>query len=254
MAFLLIILPSIIVSVINISVANGAFIFTRNTNINPCTWNYSKSKIHGCNTHFFFNQPRVEPGLHSISTSCRHSIKEDKNNIDAYDYGIEYDYSKFNCNNKHTFKMYDPNKKLRNEFQKHGILYKKSILSPIEFQTIKDEISSIPSSQLQNEKLNTVARKRIGMTLDKNSEIVRLLSCENGSIHKFLNDVATVESSSESRDGEVEEEEARDKSNIVMSKDVPVEVSACVHSIYFDFYHFFLISSFIIASCLVEDL
>ena len=150
--------------------------------------------------------------------------------------------------------MFDPNKKLRNEFQKHGVLYKKSILSPIEFQTIKDEISSIPSSQLQNEKSNTVARKRIGMTLDKNCEIVRLLSCEDSSIHKLLNDVAKVESRSESRNGEVEGEEARDKSNIVMSKDVPVEVSACVCFLYFDLYNFFLISSFIVASCLVEDL
>ena len=125
-----------------------------------------------------------------------------KGDQDQDQYEYEYEYS------------YNPNLNTRREFQKNGIVYKKSILSPSEFQTIQREISNIPKHLLQNEKSNSVARKRLGMTLDSSSEIVRLLMCENGSLYRFINDIATSSSGNDTKEN----------TKIVMSKAVPAEV------------------------------
>lgn len=140
------------------------------------------------------------------------------------------DIHKDESTNKYNYgcKKCNPNINFRKEFQKNGILYKKSILSYSEIQTIKREISKIPRHQLQNEKLNSVARKRVGMSLDNDSEIVRVLNCENGSLYRFINDIATTTATATAASDKKKEE------RIVMSKDVPVEVRGEIEILFFN--------------------
>ena len=124
--------------------------------------------------------------------------------------------------NPHTYNeyskfKYNRNSNLRKQFQRDRILYKKSILSPSEFQIIQNEVSNIPKKYLQNEKSNTVARDRIGMSLAADCEIVRVLSCEDGSLHKIINDIATGTRANES-------DNDKSKRRMVLSKVVPVEL------------------------------
>lgn len=141
----------------------------------------------------------------SRNVSCCHGVQSDNSQqTSSCSNDNQYDYVKF---------KYNPSLHLRKEFQRTGILYKKSILSDTEFQMIKSEILKIPHHQFQNEKSNSVARHRIGMTLGNDSNIAKVLCCENGSLHRFANEIAG------SIDSQNEEE-----NRIVMSRVIPLEV------------------------------
>jgi len=117
-----------------------------------------------------------------------------------------------------------PNNQLQKEFQKNKILYKKSILTQSEFNIIKNEIDNIPSKNFKNEKANSVARKRIGMSLDYDSEIVRILSDEDGSLCRLLNNINTIQSSTYLVDCDDVNKNSTFTTRMVMSKVIPVEV------------------------------
>lgn len=131
-----------------------------------------------------------------------------------------------------------PNNQLQKEFQKNKILYKKSILTQSEFQIIKNEIDNIPSKKFKNEKANSVARKRIGMSLDYDSEIVRILSDEDGSLCRLLNNINTIQSSTYLVD--CDDVNKNSTTRMVMSKVIPVEVrcfyDSCLYSCLYFYY------------------
>ena len=141
---------------------------------------------------------------------------------DVYNPHSSFSYnSSYSNNNNHN---HNNNNK---EFQKNQILYQKRIFSPVEYQLIKDEISSIPKSTFQNEKSNSVARNRVGVTLDNDCEIVRLLACETGSMYNFVNDIATSndDKRKSSSSSSSSSQPPSTCSRFVLSKAVPIEVS-----------------------------
>lgn len=70
-----------------------------------------------------------------------------------------------------------------------GIVYKKSVLSNIEFQTIQSELQQL-SFTLKDEKSSSVAKLRKGAQLPYDSPIVQILADTNGSIYRIINDIA----------------------------------------------------------------
>ncbi len=118
---------------------------------------------------------------------------------------------------------------LQKKFQKDGILYKKSILSKSEFDIIQTEVMNIPKHNLQNEKSNTVARERIGMTLSNDSPIVKILGDVNGSLYQLMNEIALT-SCWTSEGGGHDHREQQPK--MILSDLVPVEVGNREYRLY----------------------
>ena len=116
---------------------------------------------------------------------------------------------------EHEFQSHMYHNQLAQQFQKAGgILYKKSILTPMEFKIIEDELlSSLSSSSTKsiktkkiNKKKNTkqplkitlnketsssVANNRMGAALPWDSQTVKMLQNPNGSISQLVNQVMT---------------------------------------------------------------
>lgn len=140
---------------------------------------------------------------------------------------LKEEYSNFNYRGR-------KNSNLRKQFQSDGILYKKSVLSQSEFQLIQNQLSrsNLSRRDIQNEKTNTVARNRVGMSLSSvggrgrdsgHESIVRVLSDPNGSLVKLVNDIAGPEPGPV-EDGKSNGDNERDR-RMVLSRIVPVEVS-----------------------------
>ena len=135
-------------------------------------------------------------------------------------------------NTYNTYNTYNKNHNLKKEFQKNGIIYKKSIFTKDEFQTIKNQINQIPTHLYQNEKSNTVARERIGLTLDKDCDIVRLLGSDgDGSLYQLINEIMGYDYNYDNNDDIIDDaasdgvvDSNRVKPKMVLSNLVPVEV------------------------------
>lgn len=102
------------------------------------------------------------------------------------------------------------------EFKKHGILYKKSVLTNQEFNTVREELSNL-SLNLVQETTNSVAHNRIGAQIPANSKIIETLSNPEGSFMKIINEI-TVDNSSHLG------KKVGSHKDMVLSASVPVEI------------------------------
>ena len=98
-----------------------------------------------------------------------------------------------------------------------GIVYKKSVLSTKEFQTIQSELQQL-SLTLKDEKSSSVAKLRKGAQLPYDSPIVQILSNKNGSIYQIMNDIAFSNQPTINHNN-------NDHTNMILSTFIPVEVS-----------------------------
>ena len=97
---------------------------------------------------------------------------------------------------------------LQQQYHKSGgILYKQSLLSPVEYKAIMQELSTLDLS-IEDEKESSFATKRMGCTIGTDTEMYRILSDENGSLCRLVNAL------------EVECEKP-----VVLANDIPIEVS-----------------------------
>ena len=80
---------------------------------------------------------------------------------------------------------------LRQSYKKSGgILYKQSLLTPTEFTTVQNEIHNLINDnklKLVDEKESSFATNRIGAVLDRNSEVYKVFSYDEGSICRLVN-------------------------------------------------------------------
>jgi hypothetical protein len=74
------------------------------------------------------------------------------------------------------------------QFQRHGILYKTSVLTKQEFQMVKNDIASL-SLRLVQETSSSVAYHRIGAPLPPDCATVQIFSNPNGSMLKLVNEL-----------------------------------------------------------------
>ena len=101
---------------------------------------------------------------------------------------------------------------LKHQYQKSGgILYKQSILSPKEYNTIMSELSRL-DLPVAEEKESSFATNRMGCTIDSDTEIYKTLSCPHGSLSTLLYALEC--------DGD---------EGIVVAPEVPVEVRLSLH-------------------------
>jgi len=118
-------------------------------------------------------------------------------------YNVEdYSWQKYSTNDKQYVK----------QFKKYGIFYKTSLLTDQEFNTVKEELSSL-SLSLIKETTSSVAHNRIGAQLPSDCDTVKMLSNTKGSFMKLMNEIAG--------DADHNIEENR---NMVLSRIVPVEM------------------------------
>ena len=100
-----------------------------------------------------------------------------------------------------------------------GIVYKKSVLSNIEFQTIQSELQQL-SFTLKDEKSSSVAKLRKGAQLPYDSPIVQILADTNGSIYRIINDIAFSNHPTNQNNNHT----------MILSTFIPVEVRYCITS------------------------
>lgn len=84
------------------------------------------------------------------------------------------------------------------QFRKHGILYKKSVLSKENFDCIKmelDHMSQCSQLKVVKETKNSVARGRWGSIIPFSSKIACILSDNNGEISHLINNITESGSS-----------------------------------------------------------
>mmetsp|Transcript_18127 Transcript_18127/g.20963 ORF Transcript_18127/g.20963 Transcript_18127/m.20963 type:complete len:304 (+) Transcript_18127:113-1024(+) len=116
---------------------------------------------------------------------------------------VEYDWTKyFNQDN-----LYHTKSKLRKQFEKDKIIYRKSILPKAEFGTIQAELKKM-SIQLVDETSSSVAFNRIGAQIPRDSEITRILGDSDGTLCKFVNEIAS----------------GIDEKKMILSRIVPIEL------------------------------
>ena len=113
--------------------------------------------------------------------------------------------------NEYSWQKYQKEKNYVRQFKKYGILYKTSILTTQEFNTVKRELSSLPLN-LVKETTSSVAHNRIGAQLPSNCEINKVLSNPNGSFIRLMNELAFEEDVKDGRNG------------MILSQKVPVEI------------------------------
>jgi hypothetical protein len=98
---------------------------------------------------------------------------------------------------------------LKQQFKKSGgTLYKPSLLSNREYNSIINELSEL-NLQIDEEKESSFATKRMGCTVGCDTDIYRILSCAEGSLCKLLNVLESDE------DG---------CGRLILAPDIPVEV------------------------------
>lgn len=104
---------------------------------------------------------------------------------------------------------------LRQSYKKAGgILYKQSLLSPAEFQAIQLAITNQLNSsnlKLSDEKESSFATNRMGAVIERDSDVYTILGCEDGSLCRLVNSLV--------------EEEEEDLGRMILSPDIPIEVS-----------------------------
>ena len=125
------------------------------------------------------------------------------------------------------------------QYQKSGgILYKQSVLTPQEYNTIVNELQSM-DLMLKDEE-TSFATNRIGAQISKESEVYRVLSCEDGSLSRLINALAVAEDNDNSGSEKVH-------GKMVVAPDIPCEVcSWTLHMRVFIYYAAYLIQPFII--------
>ena len=102
-----------------------------------------------------------------------------------------------------------------------GILYKQSVLTPQEYNTIVNELQSM-DLMLKDEETSSFASHRIGAIISKESEVYRVLSCEDGSLSCLINALSDGDDDDDDDDDERGREKARGK--MVVAPDIPCEV------------------------------
>ena len=109
---------------------------------------------------------------------------------------------------------------LRQSYKKAGgILYKQSLLTPIEFISVQSVIIDLLQNNLKltNEKESSFATNRIGAVISEESDVYRILSCREGSLCRLVNGLVDDEDD----DGSDEEELGA----MILSPNIPIEVS-----------------------------
>ena len=105
------------------------------------------------------------------------------------------------------------------QYQKSGgILYKQSVLTPQEYNTIVNELQSM-DLMLKDEETSSFATNRIGAKISKESEVYRVLSCEDGSLSRLINALADAD---DDNDDKSRTEKVHRK--MVVAPDIPCEV------------------------------
>lgn len=110
----------------------------------------------------------------------------------------------------HSWKKYRTEEKhYVKQFKKYGIIYKTSFLTDTEFNIIKDELSNMPLTLIQ-ETTDSVARNRMGARLPQDCEIFNMLSNPQGSFIKVINEITA--------------NEKQQNTKMILSSVVPVEM------------------------------
>jgi hypothetical protein len=111
---------------------------------------------------------------------------------------------------------------LRQTYKKAGgILYKQSVLTPTEFTAVQMAIEQL-NLKLTEEKESSFATNRIGAVIEKESDVYKILSCDEGSLCRLANGLAYGDDV-DNDDGSNEKEE--DLGKMILSPDIPIEVS-----------------------------
>ena len=141
--------------------------------------------------------------------------------------------------------------------QSGGILYKQSVLTSTEYNTIINDLQSSLMNDNNDNKLtlkeedesSSFATNRIGAQISNESEIYRVLSCTEGSLCTLVNNLADYEiecnvgddlgerrHNNEDKDDDFFENERSDASRkrlrselgkMVLAPDIPIEVCVC---------------------------
>ncbi|KAK1737735.1 hypothetical protein QTG54_011507 [Skeletonema marinoi] len=108
---------------------------------------------------------------------------------------------------------------LRQTYKKAGgILYKQSVLTPAEFTAVQMAIEQL-NLKLTEEKESSFATNRIGAVIEKESDVYKILSCDEGSLCRLVNGLAHDD---DDDDGSNEKEE--DLGKMILSPDIPIEI------------------------------
>ena len=113
---------------------------------------------------------------------------------------------------------------LRQSYKKSGgILYKQSVLTPTEFTTVQNEIHNLINDnklKLVDEKESSFATNRIGAVLDRNSEVYKVFSYDEGSICRLVNTLVD----NDDHDAKSEKDDLLLGSRMILSPDIPIEI------------------------------
>jgi hypothetical protein len=123
--------------------------------------------------YFFTHVHHGETFLIPVTTatrnvSSRHSAPYDNTNVDAKHHYFDQSISPLN--------------------KAGGALYRQSVFTKEEFETIYNEVSSITSSNRLNEEKSSTAQHRLGASLTQDSETVHIL--KEGSLHALVQRLA----------------------------------------------------------------
>ena len=119
----------------------------------------------------------------------------------------------------HTYDKCSSSDRFVQAYQKLGILYRPSILTPEEFHFIRTELFVNEKSKkialsLKEESSLSIATNRLGAALPSNSRIVEALQNPKGSMYKFVNRMLNC--NTRERDGDVK--------RMVLATNIPVEI------------------------------
>jgi hypothetical protein len=132
---------------------------------------------HGANP---WNVGKAKRSIATYSDRTRIKLNVVENQNDTYRYNVEdYSWQKYNTNEKQYVK----------QFKKYGIIYKTSVLTDEEFNTVKTELSNLSLDVIQ-ETTSSVAHNRMGAQLPSDCEIIKMLSSTEGSFTKLINEIA----------------------------------------------------------------
>jgi hypothetical protein len=179
------------------------------------------------NNFFFFCRSsccHVSSAFISSSTHQRqrhhHNLSTTKENTDAAAYPDTKEDTNNNANS-YNWAEYS----LRQSYKKSGgILYKQSLLTPTEFTTVQNEINNLISNnelKLVDEKETSFATNRIGAVLDRNSDVYKIFSCDEGSICRLVN---TLVDNDNDDDAESEANDLLLGNKMILSPDIPIEI------------------------------
>jgi len=106
---------------------------------------------------------------------------------------------------------------LQQKYKKAGrMLYKQSILSPREYSIIQRELkSTFNNLKMKEENESSFATNRVGATISEDSDVWRVLSCEEGSLCRLINCLA---------DGDGNDGDEKDTGKMILAPDIPIEV------------------------------